>query len=55
MTDWDYGVEEEGSEDLYEDEQSYFGGPCTCKHSEDEHDYGSCGIGGCDCQAGWEY
>lgn len=32
---------------------TYFEGPCTCDHEEDEHGWGGCNIEGCDCSASW--
>ena len=34
--------------------QSYFSGECTCEHPKEEHTWGSCGVLGCTCKAGWE-
>jgi hypothetical protein len=29
--------------------------PCTCEHLPHEHDYSSCAIDNCTCQAYWEH
>jgi hypothetical protein len=44
--------DEEDYDDIPEN-HVYFEGPCTCDHEESEHDWGSCGVEGCDCEAGW--
>lgn len=36
------------------EEITYFIGPCTCVHEQDEHGWGSCGMPYCECEAGWE-
>jgi hypothetical protein len=46
---------DDDAEEYEYDERTYFVGPCTCEHDMyDEHGWGSCDVGGCDCEAGWE-
>lgn len=35
-------------------EQANFVGTCTCEHDPAEHGWGECGVGDCECAAGWE-
>lgn len=32
---------------------TYFEGPCTCDHEQEEHTWGSCDVDDCSCEAGW--
>lgn len=41
-------------EEYPESEHAYFTGECTCAHEREEHTWGSCGVDGCKCEAGWE-
>lgn len=47
----------ETDDDDYYDDTVYcaaFIGPCTCEHDEEQHNWGSCGVDDCPCEAGWE-
>ena len=33
---------------------AFFTGECTCDHKEEDHSWGCCDVGDCECQAGWE-
>jgi hypothetical protein len=47
----------------YPEYSTYFEGPCTCLHEEEEHGWGACGVEAhgwgpdwvedCPCEAGW--
>jgi len=45
--------ESDGDDEPFEYNASFVG-PCTCEHEEEDHGWGSCGVEGCECQAGWE-
>lgn len=42
------------AEESCPEEQVTFVGPCTCTHEPEQHGWGSCGVEGCECEAGWE-
>lgn len=41
-------------EELEYSETAHFVGECTCSHTDEDHDWGSCGLEDCLCEAGWE-
>lgn len=43
----------EDDEETWE-EVIVFVGPCTCDHEKEDHGWGSCGQGDCECESGWE-
>lgn len=46
--------EPEELEEQYYDPDPHFAGHCSCEHYKGQHSWGSCGVEGCDCEAGWE-
>jgi hypothetical protein len=46
-------VSENEEPDEPEEYQTYFEGPCTCEHEQDDHGWGECGEDDCPCRAGW--
>lgn len=48
-----YEMGEDMARDEYDDTVQFVG-PCTCEHEPEEHTWGCCGVGECNCDAGWE-
>jgi hypothetical protein len=46
-------MSEDDFDEDYEESTSFVG-TCTCEHEADKHSWGSCDIGDCPCEAGWE-
>ena len=46
-------IETEEDDEWYYAEYTYFEGPCTCLHDEEEHGWSACLADDCQCTAGW--
>jgi hypothetical protein len=44
---------EESYDSYCDGPDTYFEGKCTCKHEQEDHSWGHCGVDGCECEAGW--
>lgn len=47
-------MEDEDDGGALPEDAAVFSGPCTCEHEPEQHGWGSCGVDGCACEAGWE-